>query len=162
MYCLILIYTVCISLLFCLQTTWIRSTFSPEKKIYTFSCQSVCRKKRVCYNWRGLSCKSKYHFEKRREWRFWAFSTFPILYFMSQTCPKVCWNWQEGVLTLPHNPSFQRPWNRWLLKTLWEKEKMLEKPAFSPFPTMFSTLPKPNFNFSFTFILLSANALNLD
>ena len=27
---------------------------------------------------------------------------------------------------------------------------------------MFSTFPKPNFNFSFTFILLSANAFNLE
>ena len=35
-------------------------------------------------------------------------------------------------------------------------------PAFSPFPTMFSTLPKENFNFLFTFKLLSANALNLE
>ena len=33
---------------------------------------------------------------------------------------------------------------------------------FSPFPTMFSTLPKPIFNTSFTFILSSANAFNLD
>ena len=30
---------------------------------------------------------------------------------------------------------------------------MLE-PAFSPFPTMFSTFPKPNFSFSFTFYWL--------
>ena len=30
------------------------------------------------------------------------------------------------------------------------------------FLTMFPTLPKPNFSFSFTIILLSANALNLD
>ena len=34
--------------------------------------------------------------------------------------------------------------------------------TFSPFSTKFSTLPKLNFNFSFTFILSSANALNLD
>ena len=32
--------------------------------------------------------------------------------------------------------------------------------AFSPFTTMFFTLPKTNFNFSVTFILLSANAFN--
>ena len=30
-----------------------------------------------------------------------------------------------------------------------------------PIPTMFSTLPKPKFNFSFTFILSSASAFNL-
>ena len=36
-------------------------------------------------------------------------------------------------------------------------------PAFSPFPTMFPTLPPPkNFNFSFSFTLLSANAFNLE
>ena len=32
----------------------------------------------------------------------------------------------------------------------------------SRFPTMFSTHPKINFNFSVTFILSSANAFNLD
>ena len=32
---------------------------------------------------------------------------------------------------------------------------------FSPSPTMFSTLPEPNFNFPVTFILLSSNASNL-
>ena len=44
---------------------------------------------------------------------------------------------------------------RRLLKTLWKKEKMLVT-------TMFSTLPKSNFNFSLTPILLSANVFNLD
>ena len=34
--------------------------------------------------------------------------------------------------------------------------------AFSPFPTMFSVLPKTNFTLSVTFILLSANAFLLD
>ena len=48
-----------------------------------------------------------------------------------------------------------------LLKTLWEKEEMLE-PAFSPFPTTFSAFPKTNFNISVTFILSSVNAFNLD
>ena len=37
-----------------------------------------------------------------------------------------------------------------------------ENAAVSPFPTMFSTLSKPNFNFSHTFILSSADAFNLD
>ena len=32
------------------------------------------------------------------------------------------------------------------------------EPAFSPFPTMFSTLHKTNFKFSVTFILSSASA----
>ena len=46
-----------------------------------------------------------------------------------------------------------------------EKEafcKHCRKPAFSPLPTMFSTLPKINFNFLVPFILSSANAFNLD
>ena len=33
---------------------------------------------------------------------------------------------------------------------------------WSPFPTVFSTLSRTNFKFSVTFILSSANALNLD
>ena len=33
---------------------------------------------------------------------------------------------------------------------------------FSPFPTVFSTLPKTNFKFSDTFIVSSANAFNLN
>ena len=37
-----------------------------------------------------------------------------------------------------------------------------ENAAFSPFPAMFSTHSKKKFCFKFTFILLSANALNLD
>ena len=41
-------------------------------------------------------------------------------------------------------------------------EKVLVTSTFSPFPKMFSTLPKTNFNFSVTFILSSANALKLD
>ena len=46
-----------------------------------------------------------------------------------------------------------------LLKKLWEEEKMLIT-IFSPFPTMFSTLPKLNFSCPLTFIVLSANASN--
>ena len=36
------------------------------------------------------------------------------------------------------------------------------EPAFSPFPTMFSTLLKTNFSVWVIFTLSSANALNLD
>ena len=35
-------------------------------------------------------------------------------------------------------------------------------PAFSPFPTMFSTLHNTNFKFSVTFILSPGNAFNLE
>ena len=45
------------------------------------------------------------------------------------------------------------------LKTLWEKGKCW-KPAFSPYTTMFSTLPKANFSFTVTFILSSAIAFH--
>ena len=41
------------------------------------------------------------------------------------------------------------------------KEENAGKPAFSSFPTTFSTFLKTNFNFRVTFILLSANAFNL-
>ena len=37
-----------------------------------------------------------------------------------------------------------------------------EKPTFSPFPAMFSTHSKTDFNFSMKFIVSSANRFNLD
>ena len=48
---------------------------------------------------------------------------------------------------LENNPWLSCLWEIELLKTSWEKEKMLVKPAFSAFPTMFSTHPKGNCNF---------------
>ena len=53
------------------------------------------------------------------------------------------------------------------LKTFWKKEEILvtrtfsEFPAFSPFPTVFSTLPKTEIVIVVNFNLLFANALNL-
>ena len=49
---------------------------------------------------------------------------------------------------LPHNHGFLRPCVRSLWKQLLEKEKLLI--TLSLFPTMFSTRPKTNFNFSVT------------
>ena len=43
-----------------------------------------------------------------------------------------------------------------------KKRRKSCQPAFYPFPTMFSTLPKSNFNFWVTFILSSTNDFNLD
>ena len=48
---------------------------------------------------------------------------------------------EEAANLFPHNDTFWRVWERSLFKTLWEKEKLLVQ-AFSPFPTMFSTLSK--------------------
>ena len=49
---------------------------------------------------------------------------------------------------------------RSLLKTLWEKEKLLVQ-AISPFPTVFSTLSKTEIIIFVTFNVWSANAFNL-
>ena len=49
---------------------------------------------------------------------------------------------------------------RGVLKTLWEKEKLLVQ-AISPFPTMFSTPSKTEIIIFVTFNLSSANAFNL-
>ena len=56
-----------------------------------------------------------------------------------------------------HNPDFKRPQERSLLKTLWEKEKMLVTSIFPLFPS-FSTPPKTMFNFWVTLTLLSAKS----
>ena len=61
----------------------------------------------------------------------------------------------------PHNDTFRRLWERSLLKTLREKEKLLVQ-AISPLPTMFSTLSKTEIIIFVTFHLSSANAFNWD
>ena len=67
----------------------------------------------------------------------------------------------ERINPFRHNDTFWRLWERSLLKTLWEKEKLLLE-AISPFPTMFSTLSKTEIINFLTFNLSSANAFNLD
>ena len=63
----------------------------------------------------------------------------------------------------PHNDTFWWVWERSLLKTLWEKEKLLVQ-AISPFHTMFSTLSNLSsanaFNFVWSNILSFGNGLN--
>ena len=54
---------------------------------------------------------------------------------------------QGSFKSLSYNHDFQRG----LVKTMWEKEKMLVTSIFAFSPTMFSTLLKANFNFSVTF-----------
>ena len=66
-------------------------------------------------------------------------------------------------LTLYH--TIKRQFNDPVKEAFWKhcrKRRKCWEPAFSPFPTMFSTLSKTNFNFSPAFILSSANAFNLD
>ena len=77
-------------------------------------------------------------------------------FFWHETCTVNIFNSLKPVIPLPHDSSndFERPWKKSLLKTFW-------LPAFSPFPIMFSTLPKTNVIFSVTYILLSVNASNL-
>ena len=58
---------------------------------------------------------------------------------------------------LPH----KWPWKRSLLKTLWEKEKMLVT-SISPFPKSFQPFQKQISIFSVTSILPSAYAFNVD
>ena len=45
------------------------------------------------------------------------------------------------VNPFPHSDTFWWVWEESLLKTLWEKEKLLVQ-AISPFPTIFSTLSR--------------------
>ena len=40
-------------------------------------------------------------------------------------------NWNVVIIPFPHNDAFWRPWETSLLKTLWEKEKLLVTSNFS-------------------------------
>ena len=66
------------------------------------------------------------------------------------------------ILTLYHTiTTFNDPEERAFWKHYGKRRKCW-LPAFSPFLIMFSISPKTNVNFSATFIMSSANALNLD
>ena len=66
------------------------------------------------------------------------------------------------VNSFPHNHDFLTNLYIKPFENIVGKEENAGKPAFSSFPTMFSSLPNTNFQFSVTFILSSANAFNLD
>ena len=66
------------------------------------------------------------------------------------------------TLTLPHTILTFKDLKKGAFRKHRGQRRKCLQPAFSPYPTMFSTPPKPNFNFSVTFNLLSANAFNLD
>ena len=72
-------------------------------------------------------------------------------------------NWiKMSFNPIQQDSDFQRPCRKNLLKTLWGKYRKCWLPAFSPFLTMFSTLPSKIFTFWAIFIVLYANAFNLD
>ena len=62
------------------------------------------------------------------------------------------------MINLPYNtiPTFKKPF-----KNFWKRRKCW-LPAFSPLPTVFSTISKTKIIISNTLILLSANTSNLD
>ena len=66
------------------------------------------------------------------------------------------------VNLFPNKPWFLLVCITSLLKTLWEKEKLLVNVNFSPFPTVFSTLFKAFQPFSSDLKLSSANCFRLE
>ena len=63
----------------------------------------------------------------------------------------------EGLNSFPNKPWLLRVCSKGLLKTLWEKEKLL---VISPFPTVFSTHLENFLSFSSNLKLSSANSFN--
>ena len=62
----------------------------------------------------------------------------------------------------PHNNTFWRPWETSLLKTLWEKEKLLVMSNFSFFHSVFFTCLDNFLPFSSNLKLSSANSFSLE
>ena len=134
-----------------------------------------------------FSCRVENIMEKGENAGFQHFLLFPVfsqgfflrvvktpwLFGTGLKYEKVLWGkWEHTVflstfkvphccLTLYHTiPTFNNPEkegleNRGKMRKCW-------LPAFSPFPTIISTLAKTNFNFSVTFSLSTPNAFNLD
>ena len=76
-----------------------------------------------------------------------------IIFSCSVLQSLLCFAIQSELLTTVYKLPFKKDCR---------KRRKCWKLAFSLFPTMFSTPPKTNLNFSVIFILSSANAFNLD
>ena len=105
--------------------------------VFLFVCMSVC----VCLLWLFF----KYRF-------FWNYPSD-----FNKTSHKWFWYAFEELTLYQTITTFNNFWGKHLLKSLWEKEKMLV-----PFSTMFSTLFKMKLMFWVTFYLSSASTLNLN
>ena len=125
--------------------------------------------------------KGRKHCGKRRKCWLPAFSSFPIM-FSKGFIPRVIKSWdcvvkiyktktemkqkiaflsdKEKINPFPDNPWFLHVCSKSLLKTLWEKKKLLVTSNFS-FPTAFSTLLEDFMPFSPTLKLSSANSFSL-
>ena len=77
---------------------------------------------------------------------------FPQLYIFSVSKCGTVWLWVKQY------------WERQIFKTLWEKEKLQEKPAFSPFFYIFYNLSHNQFQFSchIYFIICKINVFLLN
>ena len=93
---------------------------------------------------------------------FWFYSHFEIPKHFNDSCKQLKYIFLFFFLTLYHTiPTF----NNLEKEDFWkhcETRRKCWKPAFSPFPKLFSTLPNTNFNLLLIFILSSANTLNSD
>ena len=91
-----------------------------------------------------ISCQDRKHCEKWRNCWLPAFSPFPTMFSKGFCLEFFMHGFWQVINPLPYNPDFKPLWKSNLLKTLWQKEKMLETSIFS-FPTMFLLFPNVNF-----------------
>ena len=98
------------------------------------------------------------HYGKRKCW-ISVFSPFPMM-FLKAFFLEMVKTYHCLVNPFPIKPSFSHVCSKSLLKTLWEKEKLLV--IFSPFPTVFSILSENFPPFSSKSKLSSANSFSLE
>ena len=120
----------------------------------------ICDWQRVC------TCLFSSHILLAHLWRHYSQALLPLIaprkHWFIQLKSNLPYDFHMCFLSLYHRITTLSDLEK---EAFWKhcgKRRKCWSPAFSPFPTMFSTLPKSNFNFWVTFILSSANAFNLD
>ena len=97
----------------------------------------------------GYTFMSWKHCGKRRNCSLWAFLLFPLCF--QKLCVVDASKWvpvELRVNSLPHSLNLERPWERNLLKTLWEKEKIMVISIFSFSHDVFNPIMDRNYYFS--------------
>ena len=96
-----------------------------------FQIERVCRRKfGICWIRQKVLLKGRKHCGKRRNCSLWAISHFPSVFSKSRKICCAC-ELESFLLDIMFDPLLYYPWERSLLNTLMEKEKMLVTSIFS-------------------------------
>ena len=110
-----------------------------------FQIERVCRRQfQIWQKWQKVIQTGRKHCGKRRNCSLQAISPFPTVFSQGHQKVSLCGN---GLTLSPNKSWFLHVCSISLLKTQWEREKLLERSNFSLFPQCFLPLWRTSWHF---------------